>query len=143
MKKILMLSALLAFSLPTLANEKVIELYKSASCGCCSQWGEALEKLGYQVNSHNLTDIELNKRKDSLAVPDNLRSCHTATLGKWVLEGHVPVDAIQRLQDDSYGLATPGMPVGSLGMEQGEQKESYDVIAFSADGTQKVAQRYH
>ena len=74
-------------------------------------------------------------------VPERLRSCHTAVIGKYLVEGHIPADVVQKMlveKPDIAGIAVPGMPIGSPGMEQGDIKQPYDVIAFGADGSRKV-----
>lgn len=114
------------------ADSKSITIYKSPSCGCCSAWAEELQKAGYkvkEVNSRNVTGI---KRK--LGIEPSLRSCHTAIIDGYILEGHVPLSAISKLlkekPKDIHALSVPGMPIGSLGMEVGNQKDKYNVIAI-------------
>lgn len=116
-----------------------ITVYKSPSCGCCGDWAIHLEQHGFQVTPVNLAD--LSSVKTRLGVPQQLRSCHTAVIGDFVIEGHVPAEDIKTLvaQRNGYGLAVPGMPVGSPGMEMGDRKDAFDVIAFDRDGgTSKV-----
>ncbi|MFB2998773.1 DUF411 domain-containing protein [Klebsiella pneumoniae] len=89
-------------------------------------------------------DQALSALKEKHAIPAGLRSCHTAVAGNLIIEGHVPATTIHKaMQSGSgiYGLATPGMPAGSPGMEMGARKEAYDVIAFSPEGSKKVFQR--
>ncbi|MGR8814776.1 DUF411 domain-containing protein [Klebsiella pneumoniae] len=96
------------------------------------------------VRTHVMNDQALSALKEKHAVPAGLRSCHTAVAGNLIIEGHVPATTIHKaMQSGSgiYGLATPGMPAGSPGMEMGARKEAYDVIAFSPDGSKKVFQR--
>jgi hypothetical protein len=144
MKKVVSVALALGLSLPAIASEKVIDMYKSENCGCCSLWGKAMEKDGFNVRTHVMNDQALSALKEKYSVPAGLRSCHTAVTGKLVIEGHVPATTIhQAMQSGSgiYGLATPGMPAGSPGMERGDRKEAYDVIAFAPDGSQIVFQR--
>jgi hypothetical protein len=106
-------------------------VYKSPTCGCCTKWVDHLRKHGFQVTAKDTEDM--NAIKASLGVPQGLTSCHTALVGKYVIEGHVPADDIQRLLAEKpkiAGLAVPGMPAGSPGMEIG-RVDRYDVIAFS------------
>ncbi|WP_319766689.1 DUF411 domain-containing protein [Escherichia coli] len=144
MKKVVLIALALGLSLPAMASEKVIDMYKSENCGCCSLWGKAMEKDGFEVRTHIMNDQALSALKEKHAIPAGLRSCHTAVAGNLIIEGHVPATTIHKaMQSGSgiYGLATPGMPAGSLGMEMGARKEAYDVIAFSPDGSKKVFQR--
>lgn len=144
MKKVLLMTIMLASSLSAFAGEKVIDLYKSENCGCCTQWGQVMEKQGYQVNTHVMNESALTALKDKYAIPTDLRSCHVAITGNLIIEGHVPTEAISKaLISDSgiYGLATPGMPAGSPGMEMGDKKDPYNVIAFEKNGSQQVFQR--
>lgn len=117
-----------------------ITVYKTPSCGCCKLWVEHLAKNGFEPKSHDLPD--LTDTKDTLRVPDALRSCHTAVVGRYVFEGHVPADLIKKFvaeKSTSYiGLAVPGMPAGSPGMEVPGRKDAYEVVAFTRDGKRAV-----
>ena len=109
-------------------------VYKSASCGCCSLWVAHLEAAGFDVQTHDRNDM--SELKDRLGVPGRLRSCHTAKVGRYVIEGHVPAADIQRLLEtrpDVAGLAVPGMPMGSPGMEGGAP-QPYTVFAYDGYG---------
>ena len=144
MKKVLLMAIMFASSLPVFAGEQVIDLYKSESCGCCTQWGQVMEKQGYQVNTHVLNESALTALKDKYTVPTDLRSCHMATSGNLIIEGHVPAEAVSKALipgSGIYGLATPGMPAGSPGMEMGDKKDPYNVIAFEKNGSQRIYQR--
>lgn len=120
------------------AGEVVV--YKSPTCGCCSLWADHMEEAGFQVTRHdqpNPTPV-----KDELGVPRPLRSCHTAVVGGYVIEGHVPADVVRRLLDERppvAGLAVPGMPIGSPGMEvPGRPADSYEILAFDDEGSTVV-----
>jgi len=139
---VLMLAAI-AWSLrPASVAAAEITVYRSPSCGCCGNWVEHLRKHGHKVtvrNSDNMSRIKM-----IAGVPDALQSCHTAIAGDYVIEGHVPARDIERLLAErprQAGLAVPGMPAGSPGMEGGAP-EPYQVILFSSDGKQKVYARY-
>ena len=109
-----------------------ITVYKSPTCRCCTKWVDHLRKHGFKVTTHDTEDMATIKR--SMGVPDALGSCHTAVVGKYVIEGHVPASDIARLlkkKPKISGLAVPGMPSGSPGMETGIV-DRYDVIAFTA-----------
>lgn len=119
-----------------------IVVYKDPNCGCCKNWIDHLRKHGFKVTSHD--SREMPSIKSSLGVKAGLESCHTATVGGYVVEGHVPAADIQRLlkqRPKIAGLAVPGMPAGSPGME-GPVSERYEVIAFAKNGTTKVFSRH-
>ncbi|MCC7010318.1 MAG: DUF411 domain-containing protein [Acidobacteria bacterium] len=123
----------------------VLEVWKSPTCGCCGNWVAHMRANGFTTTVHDIADVAPIKRKHG--VPPALESCHTALVGGIVLEGHVPADLVRQLQQQRkanavvLGLAVPGMPVGSPGMEQGDRKDSYDVIAFDKKGLTKVFAR--
>jgi hypothetical protein len=116
---------------------------KDPSCGCCSGWVEHVRAAGFAVEVIESSDLAPIKTR--LGVPARLASCHTAEIGGYVLEGHVPAAAVKRLLAErpaATGLAVPGMPVGSPGMEvPGSPEERYEVIAFGPSG-QRVYARY-
>lgn len=108
-------------------------VYKDPTCGCCTAWVKHLEASGFTADVRN--DVDVGQIKASLGVPGDLTSCHTAKVGDYVIEGHVPAVAIKRLlveHPDALGLAVPGMPIGSPGME-GENPEPYEVVMFAKD----------
>lgn len=119
-------------------------VYKSATCGCCKSWITYLEKAGYEVEAVDMEDMPLQKAK--YGVPRNVQSCHTGVIDGYVVEGHVPVEDIERMlaaKPDVVGIAAPGMPVGSPGMEQGTQKDPYDVVAFKKSGEVAIFASYN
>ena len=116
-----------------------VTVYKTPTCGCCSLWGKYLEREGFAVTNVDVDD--LGAVKDSLGVPPQMGSCHTATVEGYVIEGHVPAGPIRRLlaeRPDARGLAVPGMPIGSPGMEQGDLRQPYDVFLVSDTGETRV-----
>jgi hypothetical protein len=122
------------------ARTTTVEVYKSPTCGCCSKWVEHLRAAGLTVRT---TDTEtVDELKTKHGVPQKVRSCHTALVGGYVVEGHVPVRDVQRLLKERpaiAGIGVPGMPVGSPGMDvAGVKPHPYDVIAFSKDGSTRV-----
>lgn len=132
------------FPLGVLANTgaPVIEVYKSASCGCCTQWVDHLQKNGFVVNAHNVPNTAAYRTR--LGVPAALGSCHTATIGGYAIEGHVPADDIRRLLKEkplAVGLAVPQMPMGSPGME-GPRTDAFDVLLVKKDGSHSVYRHY-
>ena len=116
-----------------------IVVYKSQTCDCCSLWVEHLEENGFIVETHNQQNMNLIKLQLG-GIPRNLQSCHTAKAGDYLIEGHVPADLITRLLNEKpqiKGLAVPGMPMGSPGME-GPRNDPYDILAFKKDGNIQV-----
>lgn len=128
-------------AMPGGASRRIV-VYKDPQCGCCKAWVAHLRANGFQPDAHDRTDMDA--MKDSLGVPAALRSCHTAVAGRFVIEGHVPAADIARLlarppKQGVVGLAVPGMPAGSPGMEVARgRSERYDVMAFAADGRTSV-----
>lgn len=115
-----------------------ITIYKDANCGCCKEWVKHIRAAGFVATVHDTTEMETVKR--GFGVPAALESCHTARIGKYTIEGHVPADLIARLmseQPTALGLAVPGMPMGSPGME-GSSKQRYDVLLFDTAGKTRV-----
>jgi hypothetical protein len=140
----LALAALLPDTSAALTKPVSVTIYKDPMCGCCTKWVEHLRANGYATQVHDRSDMDA--LKDSLGVPKNLRSCHTAVAGRYVLEGHIPAADVKRLLESKtttvIGLAVPDMPAGSPGMEMGGRVDKYDVIAFGAKGTTRVFARH-
>jgi len=129
---ILIVSATLLWQQPTEAAD--ITVYKSPSCGCCGKWVEHLEANGFTVKVNNQRDMR--PVKQHYGIDGKLQSCHTGVVDGYLIEGHVPAEDIQRLLRERpavRGLAVPGMPMGSPGME-GPRKDNYDVLAFDDEG---------
>ena len=121
-----------------------ITVYKDPSCGCCTKWVDHLRASGFEPTVRDRSDMDA--LKDSLGVPESLRSCHTAVVGKFVVEGHVPAADVKALlarpPKGIVGVAVPGMPAGSPGMEMGGRRDKYDVTAFFAGGKTSVFARH-
>jgi hypothetical protein len=117
-----------------------VTVYKTPTCGCCSKWIEHMRGQGFAVKSMDVHDI--TSIKTSYGVPPESASCHTALVSGYVLEGHVPADSVKRLLREKpkvAGLAVPGMPIGSPGMEMPNgQVERYDVVSFVKGGKTAV-----
>jgi len=116
-----------------------VVVYKTPTCGCCSLWVAHLRDAGFKVRVTDRDDLGDIRRE--WKVPAKMAACHTARVGRYVIEGHVPAADIRRLLQDQPrvdGLAVPGMPIGSPGMEQGERVEPYDVLGFNAAGETRV-----
>jgi hypothetical protein len=117
-----------------------IEVWKSPTCNCCSKWIDYLRREGFKVVAHN--ENAMNPLKTKLGVPPELASCHTGMVDGYVIEGHVPAADIRKLiteKPKAIGLAVPGMPIGSPGMEQGDRKDAYETRLFSADSSSVFA----
>jgi hypothetical protein len=116
------------------AEKAVITVHKDPSCGCCSGWVKYLHNAGFATKVLDTKDIDAVKKR--LGVPDDLAACHTAEVAGYVIEGHVPAAALKRVlaeKPNAKGLAVPGMPIGSPGMEGGKP-EKYEVVLFGPDG---------
>ncbi len=120
------------------AEEPAIVVHRTPWCGCCGDWVDHLRADGFDVTVHEHED--LSPVRIRLDVPVALGSCHTAEVEGYAIEGHVPAADIRRLLSERpegvRGLAVPGMPVGSPGMEMGDRRDPYDVVAFGEDGHQ-------
>lgn len=137
----LLVAALLALAAAGAGAEPLPEvvMHKDPNCGCCGQWAEHLQANGFRVKTVMEGDMQSVKRR--FAVPQRLTSCHTAKVGGYVIEGHVPASAIKRLLREKpavAGLSVPGMPLGSPGMEVPGKKDAYDVVAFDKAGKTAV-----
>ncbi len=120
------------------APSPVITVYKDPGCQCCVKWIKHLSANGFVSTVHDVADMDTIKR--TMGVPRALQSCHTAVVDRYVIEGHVPADVIKKFlqaKPASLGLAAPGMPKGSPGMEVGAT-DHYDVVAFERDGSSRV-----
>ena len=121
------------------------EVWKSPTCGCCKDWITHLEANGFEVKVHDVGNTAARAR---LKIPAKLGSCHTALVGRYAIEGHVPAADIKRLlkeRPDAIGLAVPGMPYGSPGMDgpaYGNRQDPYDVLHIAQDGSTRVFNSY-
>lgn len=130
---------------PTAAMDKPAEMtvYRSPTCGCCGKWIEHMKKHGFVIKDIQTADMDAVKRR--LGVPKELESCHTAVVGGYVIEGHVPAGDVKKAMQSKAavaGLAAPGMPSGSPGMEMGGRKDSFAVIAFDKSGKTRIFNQY-
>lgn len=136
------LAASLIASALQAADAVAIDVYRDPNCGCCEAWIEHLESNGFSVTDHlekNMTEV-----KRQLGVPQELASCHTGVVDGRFIEGHVPAADIlnMRQRPDIIGLAVPGMPLGSPGMEVGNRIDRYDVIGLDQQNKTSVFNSY-
>ncbi len=120
------------------ADMPAMVVYKTASCGCCNGWVDHLREAGFTVDARDVRDLMSVKR--DAGVPVAMSSCHTAMIDGYVVEGHVPAEHVARLieeRPDIMGIAVPGMPIGSPGME-GPNPEAYQVLTIGHDGSSGV-----
>ena len=122
-----------------------VEVWKDASCGCCKDWIAHMEKNGFRVRAHETGNNAIRAR---LGLAQQYASCHTALVGGYVIEGHVPASDVKRLLGErprALGLAVPGMPIGSPGMDgpvYGGRRDPYAVLLVQRDGSSRVFKRY-
>lgn len=122
-----------------------LEVWKSPTCGCCKDWITHMEANGFRVKVNDVGNTAVRAR---LKIPAKLGSCHTAVVGRYAIEGHVPAADVQRLlkeRPDAIGLAVPGMPYGSPGMDgpaYGNREDPYDVLLVAQDGSTRVFNSY-
>jgi len=119
-------------------DRPTVLVYKTASCGCCNGWVEHMRAAGYTVDARDVQDL-MSVKLDA-GVPTAMSSCHTALVDGYVVEGHVPAEQVDRMlaeRPEIVGIAAPGMPIGSPGME-GPNAQPYDIYAFDADGRAEV-----
>ncbi len=130
-------------------NKPWVEVWKTPTCGCCHDWIAHMEENGFQVKVHDLSEAAKTAQRQKLGMPEKLGSCHTAVVNGYVLEGHVPARDIHQLLKDrprALGLAVPGMPVGSPGMDgpaYGQRKDPFDVLLVSVDGSARIYKSYN
>ena len=137
------LQSLQPIAAATAASQPEMVVYKSATCGCCKVWVEHMRKNGFLAKVNDVDNM--NPVKERVGVPHGMGSCHTAEVGGYFIEGHVPAEQVQRLLKEkpkAKGLTVPGMPIGSPGMEQGDVKQPYEVHLVHEDGTTSVYAKY-
>jgi len=137
-------AALAAPAIPAFAvrARPLVDVWKSPTCGCCGAWVEHMQAAGFDVRIH---DVGNAAARAKAGLPAKFGSCHTALVEGYVVEGHVPAEDVKRLlaaRPAALGLAVPGMPIGSPGMEQGDQREPYDVLLVASDGAASVWRAY-
>lgn len=143
----LILAGLLAVASagPALAGGVPVGVMKAEGCGCCVAWMDHLRDSGFAPEGQNLPSEHLYRYKMMTGVPQSMYSCHTAMVDGYVIEGHVPAADIQRLlaeRPQATGLAVPDMPLGSPGMDYGDERQPYNVYLIKADGSTEVFSSY-
>ena len=121
------------------ATSPVMTVQRDPGCGCCMNWVAHLKRAGFKVTVSESPDMQVIK--DTKGIPRSLRSCHTGVVDGYVVEGHVPADDVRRMLKERpaiVGIAVPGMPAGSPGMETGGTRDPYDVVAFDKDRKVRV-----
>ncbi len=134
-------SALAALASAAFADTPRMHVAKTATCGCCAAWIDHMEEAGFAVSAEDTDQGSLVMLKRRLGITAETASCHTAQIDGYVIEGHVPAEDVRRLlaeRPEAVGLAAPGMPVGSPGMEYGDEREPYDVVLIRRDGGTEV-----
>lgn len=130
-------------SMASVASDETVQVYKDANCGCCGGWIDHMRTSGFDVEATNLAYEALSAKKAEAGIADEHASCHTAFVGGYVIEGHVPAEDVRRLlseRPEAVGLTAPGMPAASPGMDMGS--EPYDVLLAHGDGTTDVYARH-
>jgi hypothetical protein len=125
------------------AEQPELVVYKNASCGCCKMWVEHMRKHGFAAKVNDVDNM--SPIKERVGIPHGMGSCHTAEVGGYFIEGHVPAEQVARLlkeKPQAKGLTVPGMPIGSPGMEQGDTVQPYEVHLVHPDGTTSVYAKY-
>ena len=140
--RLAVLSALLMSPLAQAAELIPIDVHRDANCGCCKKWIAHLESNGFKVNDH--VETNMSEVKQRLGVAPRLASCHTGVIDGKFVEGHVPADQVLALRkrDDLLGIAAPGMPLGSPGMEMDGSSDAYQVIGLTREGKDVVVADY-
>jgi len=126
---------------PAAAALPKVTVYKTSSCGCCRMWVDHMKASGFDVQAMDVSSADVRAVSKAAGLRDEETSCHTAKIGNYTVEGHVPADDIKRMLKEKpaiAGIAAPGMPMGSPGMDQGGAREPYDVVAFTKDGRSTV-----
>lgn len=129
-------AGMVACAAPMPAPVKAMRVYRSPSCGCCGGWVDHLRASGFEVTVEMLDDVSPVAAR--LGVPERLRSCHTGEAGGYFVEGHVPASDVERLlreRPDARGIAVPGMPIGSPGMEMGARRDAYQTLLIGRTGS--------
>jgi hypothetical protein len=142
-----LIGAMAVANCPTsvLASDDTLIVNRSESCGCCGAWVERMNLAGFKTEVNFVNNETLGSIKLQLGISSELSSCHTATIGSYFVEGHVPAEDIRRLlfeKPKALGLSVPGMPIGSPGMEMGSNKEPFETLLVFEDGKTQVFNKH-
>lgn len=141
-----MLAASSFAALPLRAEPRRLVVAKSPSCGCCNAWVQHMRRAGFAVETRDMEQDSLYGLKASFGITPDHASCHTAVIDGYVIEGHVPAEDVLRLlaeRPSALGLAVPGMPIGSPGMEMGNEREPFDTLLIYASGDAQIFASHH
>lgn len=144
-RRSILIAALAIGLIPAAAVAASLDMMTTGGCSCCHAWARQMRAAGFEVTVKDLTMGQLARAKHVAGIPAMLGACHTARIGGYVVEGHVPAREIQKLlteRPDAIGLVVPGMPIGSPGMESGKQRDTYEVLLLKIDGSTEVFARY-
>ena len=133
--------ALTTFPTSGFAFPDALIVYRTETCGCCGAWVERMKSAGLRPDVNYVNEKELAEIKTQLGISLELSSCHTATIGSYFIEGHVPAEDIFKIlteKPNARGLSVPGMPIGSPGMEMGNKKEPFDTLLVLVNGKTEV-----
>lgn len=142
MKKIILSSLLLATSIFAMEG-KEMTVYKSPYCGCCTKWIDIMKEKGFKVKT--IMSNNMNEIKANVGITPKTASCHTALVDGYVIEGHVNYSAVKKMltqKPNIVGITVPGMPIGSPGMEQGNMKQAYNILAIKNDGSTDIYEKH-
>ena len=134
-----------ATAAPAQSSKPVVNVIKQAECGCCGGWVTRMQQAGFTVNARNVSGEELTDAKIASGLSEDLWACHTSTVAGYTVEGHVPIGDVVRLlseRPDVIGIAAPGMPMGSPGMDYGSEREAFDVVLVRNDGSTEIYSSY-
>ena len=138
-------AALVSAQQKPISSRTPIVVYKTATCGCCAMWVEHMRQNGFQPTVHDVTAAQVRAVSQAAGLKNEDTSCHTAKVGNFIVEGHVPAADVKRMLKEKpaiAGITAPGMPVGSPGMEMGDRKQPYNVMAFTKDGRSTVYSKH-
>ncbi len=133
------------FPTSVLASYDALIVNRTETCGCCGAWVESINSAGLRTEVNFVDEQTLGLIKSQLGIPLELSSCHTATIGSYFIEGHVPAEDVARLLKEkptALGLSVPGMPIGSPGMEMGNNKEPFDTLLVFKNGKIQIFNRH-
>ena len=130
---------------PARAGEPVLHVAKTPTCGCCTAWIAHMREAGFQVEAGNMEHDALQRLKAQMGIREEHSACHTAVIEGYVIEGHVPAEDVRALLAErpaGLGLTVPGMPIGSPGMEMGDEREPFDTLLMGYDGAATTFRRH-